>query len=677
MSIASRITAIEEHITDDYNALSDIGADLTGVDKNIENIKGVLEDIYDDMPKVSDTGTDILLDGTRAGKMTMQYGGDTQQDSTTGKNIYDFTKTSATANEQTISANSYQILLNGTNTSATTFSFTTINLQAGTYTYQQSWNSGSIASGTYQIQFHVNGTNINNLRITTDYTNNYSYTFTLEENSTFQIKFYSAGNSPVNATNYKINANIISGNTPDYTYEPYTNGASPNPNYPQPINVVTGRQELKICGKNLWGGFDSDISRTSQTVDFVNKADGSITANGTSTGNAYSLNSSMALSNNRYITLEAGKYTLSGGTSTIRINLTDLNGINIANTSTTTFKDTITLNEKTQCFVRLQIDNGNTADNVTIYPMLVKGETASEYEAYTGYTQEINLGKNLISAYNRSSGGNQLYFNDVADYGNNYIFEAGTYTLSYTNNGSNSISTFVKEQGGSSTNKGSNNPITFTTTEKFNVWLYRNGLEEGEVSNPQLEKGNKASTYSSYFTPIELCKISTYQDYIYKENDRWFLHKEIGKVVLDGSEDGWAHYGGMIYIDNYINDYKKIEGTTCIANYFKGSANGTTTQDCYNNGNNTISFRIGDTLNRLLFRDDDISTYNDFKTWLSTHNTIVYYVLNEATETEITNSELVEQLENIKRSYNEQTNISQDNSDLPIIITASALKEWE
>ena len=41
-------------------------------------------------------------------------------------------------------------------------------------------------------------------------------------------------------------------------------------------------------------------------------------------------------------------------------------------------------------------------------------------------------------------------------------------------------------------------------------------------------------------TPIELCKIGDYQDYIYKDSDKWYKHGVIGKVVLDGSET-WAN----------------------------------------------------------------------------------------------------------------------------------------
>ena len=61
MSIATRINAIEEHIANAYSRLDDLGIDITEVDKNIDNIANVLEEYYDDQPKV--TATDVTAAG--------------------------------------------------------------------------------------------------------------------------------------------------------------------------------------------------------------------------------------------------------------------------------------------------------------------------------------------------------------------------------------------------------------------------------------------------------------------------------------------------------------------------------------------------------------------------------------------------------------------------------------
>ena len=68
-------------------------------------------------------------------------------------------------------------------------------------------------------------------------------------------------------------------------------------------------------------------------------------------------------------------------------------------------------------------------------------------------------------------------------------------------------------------------------------------------------------------------------------------------------------------------------------------------------------------------------TLEDYKTWLGTHNTILYYVLATPTTTEITDSTLISQLDNLEKaySYDTQTNISQTNQDKPFIISYEAI----
>lgn len=88
MSIATRITAIQEHLENVYDKLEDLGIDLTNVDKNIDNISTMLEEVYDEYPKVTGTGTEVTLNNTKAGKMNVDLKGKTSQGSTTGKNIW-------------------------------------------------------------------------------------------------------------------------------------------------------------------------------------------------------------------------------------------------------------------------------------------------------------------------------------------------------------------------------------------------------------------------------------------------------------------------------------------------------------------------------------------------------------------------------------------------------------
>lgn len=105
MSIAGKITSIETHISDDYEGLVNLGADLTGINKNIQNIKTVLDTVWNNLPKVSNEGTEVTLTPTLKGKLGIVEKGNSTQESTTGKNLLQITATSTTSNNVTFTVN--------------------------------------------------------------------------------------------------------------------------------------------------------------------------------------------------------------------------------------------------------------------------------------------------------------------------------------------------------------------------------------------------------------------------------------------------------------------------------------------------------------------------------------------------------------------------------------------
>lgn len=166
---------------------------------------------------------------------------------------------------------------------------------------------------------------------------------------------------------------------------------------------------------------------------------------------------------------------------------------------------------------------------------------------------------------------------------------------------------------------------------------------------------------------IELCKIGDYQDYIYKDNDKWYLHKEIGKVVLNGSES-WAYDSPRARFFSTIYSTDTMLRGQGLCNYYKYG-------DSVRKGCFDINF---DKKTLYMFNpDSSITTSIAFKTWLGTNKPIVYYVLVTPTTTEITDTTLQQQLNALEkaRSYNSQTNISQENNDKPFILDVTALKQ--
>ena len=248
-------------------------------------------------------------------------------------------------------------------------------------------------------------------------------------------------------------------------------------------------------------------------------------------------------------------------------------------------------------------------------------------------------------------------------------------------------------------NSSSKTIITSTTTKYIGVFINIDGttlvtkdiIDECE---PQLEKSNQATPYEPYqeqslplnLGDLEYCKIGTYSDEFFKndpsdpnydsslELDRWYLKKNVGKVVFDGSENNIIlqsinSYGiANFQINHNLNSFFSADKSLCDKFTNQSSGISSTTSEGYLWQNNTVYFRIN---------QEKASTVEQFKSWLSTHNTEVYYVL--ATPQYILLSDTLQhQLDDIYNwveSYPGQTNISQINNDLPFIISARAMKD--
>lgn len=159
-------------------------------------------------------------------------------------------------------------------------------------------------------------------------------------------------------------------------------------------------------------------------------------------------------------------------------------------------------------------------------------------------------------------------------------------------------------------------------------------------------QGNEQS-YTIDLGSIELCKIGTYQDYIYKDGTDWKIHKAIGKLTLTGSSsEGWSSTGTNVFAttNGAITGSSYPPLALCEYATFNPVQSGVTGALAngefavqYNNGNNS----------RVFFKNTAISTVGDFETWASTNTPTIYYALATPTDTEITNEALVAQLEAI------------------------------
>lgn len=142
--------------------------------------------------------------------------------------------------------------------------------------------------------------------------------------------------------------------------------------------------------------------------------------------------------------------------------------------------------------------------------------------------------------------------------------------------------------------------------------------------------GETTNNYTIDLGDNEICGIGDYKDILtINKNGEVSLTKKIGKIVLDGSESAWQMTSSSAPFELSITDmYRNNNLATIMSNYYIGVS--------YNSNWNTYNYLItcNSTANFtpvLKIKNIDMTTLEDFKNWLSTHNTDVYYVLDEPT----------------------------------------------
>ena len=152
------------------------------------------------------------------------------------------------------------------------------------------------------------------------------------------------------------------------------------------------------------------------------------------------------------------------------------------------------------------------------------------------------------------------------------------------------------------------------------------------------------------------------------------MEKKIGKLIFDGTENGWSiggSTGHSLYAYNSLTNfvYKGDIPQLAYCNYFTSSNVGSS--------NDVLGFFMVSS-GVLRFREQTMKTLANWKTWLESNNLIFYYVYENPTYTKI-EGELANQLDKLSgaKSYASQTNISQESNDLASVLNATALEEME
>ena len=256
------------------------------------------------------------------------------------------------------------------------------------------------------------------------------------------------------------------------------------------------------------------------------------------------------------------------------------------------------------------------------------------YNYYTNGTILAN-GTSTSTSYS-------MFSSDASSYVKTLV--AGTYTIS---GGTNIINVEAVRINGSLITTDTGNGATFTLEESTDVFI-RTKIASGTTVNnvlvkPMLEKGSIATEYEPYTNNIP----------------KWYKYGAIGKVVLDGSET-WTYQSDVnsFYTEEdsilRTDDYRNI----MLSNYYKVIRKHTSVGDYSISGYEGTKYL---NQNWIYIRNIDFATATELKNWLSTHNVEVRYVLAIPEIIEITDSNLISQLDAIENSmcsYKDQTNIT-------------------
>lgn len=222
--------------------------------------------------------------------------------------------------------------------------------------------------------------------------------------------------------------------------------------------------------------------------------------------------------------------------------------------------------------------------------------------------------------------------------------------------------------------------LSFTVTAgkegRLSAFTLKGNLVQASVpSSPVTLTGNVTITINS--EPItlglgatELCKIGAYQDYIYSNDGNWYIHKAINKVTFNGTES-WSTIGGG---DGFRHEEASIITTasTSLAPIISNNYSVETFSDIYYA---RVDYGIANHNSNhwIVIRNKDCANVTALKTWLSTHNTDVYYALATPTDILIEDESLIASLNAIKNaSYPSGSNTIVSSA----IVTADLIVDW-
>lgn len=367
--------------------------------------------------------------------------------------------------------------------------------------------------------------------------------------------------------------------------------------------------------------------------------------------------------------------------------------------------------------------NGNYTNFNNVKTQLIAGSTAdSDFEPYTAgpapnpdYPQDVDVvtggqtievtGKNKINgSYSEISqtarctaeaSGNGFKITSTTSSGAVYVtipipniasLLGQTVTVSYvaTGNGIRARFFYLNTTGGATGSIGNSETVTLPNSLGSNagigVVFYTSNNSSATYNDIQLEIGSTATAYELYQShsytiglgSLELCKIGTYQDYIYKNGDDWYVHKETNRAAYSASDIQAANsYSNIVYAKSSKPTDSNAYGVYGQKEMFCNHATATGTTGTWNSTQNIgkilsgadtgqywYGFAVGTTLAQMQAALDGCE---------------VYYILATPTDTQIIDGTLISQLNAIHEWLTRYGYNATVTGNLPLIVDRTNL----
>lgn len=574
---------------------------------------------------ITDTaiGEEDLKIVNNRGVVKFSLEGKTEQKSYTGKNIL----------PHSLSQGSW----NTTSTNTRVANYSNILIKPGTYTFSTDIDLTNyvvwVGTGTQKFP-QTNWNIVNEIK---SWSAIEKITFTIEKESYFLVMYRKKDDSTITPDEIKDIKQQLEIGSEVTEFEPYVGGIqSPNPDYPQEIENISGVENLLEINCD---------NQNEKGIELINNNDGSVTLNGTSSAKSGGIrliknNTSFSVKNlPSEVTFSLSEPLPSG--VELAMAYGDENGTwvkNIVILKNNDISKSIKLDIPNNAkYIRFNftIESGIVLNNITFRPLLEKGNKQHYFVPNgSNYLQLENVGENILNIDETpftvkkiTSQGNVLYWSGYSGV-NDFVKVKEKTTYKFSSNEVNKVCYIdYYDKNKNYLSRTGTAVDYFTTPENCKYIKFAINLEL-IPTNAQLREGTIIKSYEPYKKKIinidlkgnELCsdKEQTSKDELIIENGRAKIIKKYDEVILTGSESGWERgtsTSGNYYYQLNMENIKPAINNTSICNIKCSHFESKSANDIWA-GIKGISVRVNISSVRFCYVNDKTDTLEKWKAYL-------------------------------------------------------------